>query len=389
MNDGNTTSRFFSPQTIVSGVNALNSVVEEIKKLGGTKVLVVTDPGVVEAGLTTPLLDLIKRADISVDLFDDVNPDPELAKVEACVALIKAGGHNLVIGFGGGSPMDVAKYAAALATHKGPVRDYLGMHMLEHQGLPTITIPTTAGTGSEVSWAAVFHDEIDHVKKAVWSPYVLADTVIVDPSLTVSMPLALTIDTGLDTLVHGLEAFVTKEAFHFTDALALESVSRVGRGIRAVVEDGGNIEARYNMSVASTMAGLTICNAGMGAIHALALLLDGEYGFTHARSLIVLTPQIMEFNLSSNYGKYASIARALGESTDGSGLEEAARRAIDAVLKIAKDLDVSVRLRDYGIKKDNLEEMGKRAFEIGQRLLHMNPRPLNETDAVRIYQNAY
>jgi alcohol dehydrogenase class IV len=389
MNDVNTTSRFFTPQTIVSGINALNSVVEEIKKLRGTKVLVVTDPGVVEAGLTTPLLDLIKREDIGVDLFDDVNPDPELAKVEACVALIKAGGHNLVIGFGGGSPMDVAKYSAALATHKGSVRDYLGMHILEHQGLPTISIPTTAGTGSEVSWAAVFHDELDHVKKAVWSPYVLADTVIVDPVLTVSMPRALTIDTGLDTLVHGLEAFVTKEAFHLTDALALESVSRVGRGIRAVVEDGDNIEARYNMSVASTLAGLCICNAGMGAIHALALLLDGEYGFTHARSMIVLTPSIMEFNLSSNYDKYAFIARALGESTEGSDVEEAARMAISAVLKIANDLDVSVRLRDYGIQKENLEAMGKRAFDIGQRLLHMNPKPLTEADAVRIYQNAY
>jgi alcohol dehydrogenase class IV len=389
MNDGNTTSRFFTPQTIVSGINALNSVAEEIKKLGGTKVLVVTDPGVVEAGLTKPLLDLIKSENIGVDIFDDVNPDPELAKVEACVALIKAGGHNLVIGFGGGSPMDVAKYSAALATHKGSVRDYLGMHILEHEGLPTISIPTTAGTGSEVSWAAVFHDELDHVKKAVWSPYVLADTVIVDPVLTVSMPRALTIDTGLDTLVHGLEAFVTKEAFHLTDALALESVSRVGRGIRAVVEDGGNIEARYNMSVASTLAGLCICNAGMGAIHALALLLDGEYSFTHARSLIVLTPSIMEFNLSSNYEKYASIAKALGESTEGSGVEEAARKAISAVLKIANDLDVSVRLRDYGIEKDNLEAMGKRAFEIGQRLLHMNPKPLTEKAAVRIYQNAY
>lgn len=389
MIDSNTTSCFFSPRTIVSGVDALRSVVEETKKLGGTKVLVVTDPGIAEAGLTTLLLDLMKRANISVDLFDDVNPDPELAKVEACVSLLKAGGHNLVIGFGGGSPMDVAKYSAALATHKGSVRDYLGMHMLEQRGLPAISIPTTAGTGSEVSWAAVFHDEIDHVKKAVWSPYVQADTVIVDPSLTLSMPLALTIDTGLDTLVHGLEAFVTKEAFHLTDALALESVSRVGRGIRAVVEDGGNIEARYNMSVASTLAGLTICNAGMGAIHALALLLDGEYGFTHARSLIVLTPPIMEFNLSSNYGKYASIARALGESTEGSGVEEAARKAINAVIKIANDLDVSLRLRDYGIQKDSLEEMGKRAFEIGQRLLHMNPRPLTEADAVRIYQNAY
>lgn len=385
----NSISRFFSPQTIISGVDALNSVVEEIKKLGGSKILVVTDPGISEAGLAAPLLDLIKGANIAVDLFDDVNPDPELAKVEACVSLLKEGDHDLVVGFGGGSPMDVAKYSAAFAAHSGSVRDYLGMHLLQRRGLPTIMIPTTAGTGAEVTWGAVFHDEIDHVKKAVWSPYVLADTVIVDPSLTVSMPLTLTIDTGLDTLVHGLEAYVTKEAFHLSDALALESISRVGKGIRTVVEEGGNLEARYNMSVAATLAGLTICNAGMGAIHALALLLDGEYGFTHGKSLIVLAPSIMEFNLSANYEKYAQIAKALGEPTEGLGVEEAARKAVGAVIKIASDLGVSVKLRDYDIRKEKLEEMGKRAFEIGQRLLHMNRRPLTEEDSVRIYQNAY
>jgi alcohol dehydrogenase class IV len=261
--------------------------------------------------------------------------------------------------------------------------------MLQRRGLPTIMIPTTAGTGSEVTWAAVFHDEVDHVKKAVWSPFLRADTVIVDPSLTLTMPHELTIDTGIDALVHALEAYVARDATHLTDALAIKAIWLVNKSLRTVVEDGSNLEARYNMSVAAMTAGLAFCNAGLGAIHAMALVLDGEYGFTHGRSLTVLAPAVMNFNLSANPAKYAQIANALGEGTEKLIEEEVGRRAITAVIKLVNDLGVPIRLRDYGIEKDKLEQMGKRAFEIGQRLLPMNPRPMGEDDSVRIYQEAY
>jgi alcohol dehydrogenase class IV len=374
---------------MISGIDALNSVAEEIKKLGGTKVLVVTDLGIVEAGLTSRLLDLLEKANIPTDVFDDVNPDPELAKVEACVSFLKNEGHDLVIGFGGGSPIDVAKYSAALLNHSGAVRDYLGRHLLQRRGLPMITIPTTAGTGSEVTWAAVFHDEMDHVKKAVWSPYVQADTVIVDPALTVSMPRELTIDTGMDALFHCLEACVANDASELTDALAIEAIKLINRGFRAVMEDGDNLEARYHMSLAAMIAGLAFCNAGLGAIHALALILDAEFGFTHGRSLTVMAPSVMAFNLSTRPAKYAQIARALGEQTEGLEEEEAAQKAVRAVLNLANDLGVSTRLRDYDVHEDQIDDMGKRAHKSAQRLLHMNPRPLNEEDSVRIYQDAY
>ena len=379
----------FSPKKIITGIDSVNSVVEEIRKLGGTKILVVTDPGIIEAGLVEPLLDLIRKENVAVDVFDDVNPDPELRKVEACVSYLKDGNHDLVIGFGGGSPIDVAKYSAVFLKHAGEVRDYLGRHMLQRRGLPTILIPTTAGTGSEVTWAAVFHDELDHVKKAVWSPFQVADTVIVDPSLTLTMPHTLTIDTGLDALVHALEAYVARDASHLTDALAVKAIWLVNKSLRTVVKDGNNLEARYDMSVAAMIAGLAFCNAGLGAIHAMGLLLDGEYGFTHGRSLTVLAPAIMNFNLSANPAKYAQIANALGERTEKLEDEEAGRRAITAFTRLVNDLGVPIRLRDYGIEKERLEEMGKRAFEIGKRLLPMNPRPMGEDDSVRIYQDAY
>lgn len=385
----NSVLAFFSPKTIITGIDSVNSVVEEIKKLGGTKILVVTDPGIIDAGLVEPLLDLIRKENIPVDVFDDVNPDPELRKVEACVSYLKDGSHDLVIGFGGGSPIDVAKYSAVFLKHAGEVRDYLGRHMLQRRGLPTILIPTTAGTGSEVTWAAVFHDELDHVKKAVWSPFQQADTVIVDPSLTLTMPHTLTIDTGLDALVHALEAYVARDASHLTDALAIKAIWLVNKSLRTVVEDGNNLEARYNMSVAAMIAGLAFCNAGLGAIHAMGLLLDGEYGFTHGRSLTVLAPAIMNFNLSANPAKYAQIANALGERTEKLEEEEAGRRSITAFTRLVNDLGVPIRLRDYGIEKERLEEMGKRAFEVGKRLLPMNPRPMGEDDSVRIYKDAY
>ena len=232
---------FFSPKTIITGIDSVSAVVEEIKKLGGTKILVVTDPGIIDAGLVAPLLDLIRKGNIPVDVFDDVNPDPELGKVEACVSYLKEGNHDLVIGFGGGSPIDVAKYSAVFVKHAGEVRDYLGRHMLQRRGLPTIMIPTTAGTGSEVTWAAVFHDEVDHVKKAVWSPYQRADTVIIDPAFTLTMPHELTIDTGIDALVHALEAYVARDATHLTDALAIKAIWLVNKSLRTVVEDGSNL----------------------------------------------------------------------------------------------------------------------------------------------------
>ena len=385
----NSVLEFISPKTIITGIDSVNSVVEEIEKLGGTKILVVNDPGIIDSGLVGPLLDLIRNENIPVDVFDDVNPDPELGKVEACVSYLKDGSHDLVIGYGGGSPIDVAKYSAVFVKHAGEVRDYLGRHMLQRRGLPTIMIPTTAGTGSEVTWAAVFHDEVDHVKKAVWSPFLRADTVIVDPSLTLTMPHELTIDTGIDALVHALEAYVARDATHLTDALAIKAIWLVNKSLRTVVEDGSNLEARYNMSVAAMMAGLAFCNAGLGAIHAMALVLDGEYGYTHGRSLTVLAPAIMNFNLSANPAKYAQIANALGERTEKLGEEEAGGRAITAVIKLVNDLGVPIRLRDYGVEIDKLEQMGKRAFEIGQRLLPMNPRPMGEEDSVRIYQDAY
>lgn len=388
MND-QSSFQFFSPKTIIHGIHSLDSVVEEIRKLGGTKVLVVTDSGIREAGLLTRLMDRIQRGKIPVDVFDDVNPDPELRKVESCVSLLKKGGHDLVIGLGGGSPLDVAKYSAAFLFHEGAVRDYLGRHLLKRRGLSSIMIPTTAGTGSEVTWAAVFHDERDHIKKAVWSPFIQADSVIIDPSLTLSMPLELTIDTGMDALIHGFEACVAVGSSPITDALALEAIRLIHRAFRVVTKDRDNLEARYHMSLSAMLSGLAFCNSGLGAIHALALLLDSEYGFTHGRSLAVLTPSIMEFNLSARPDKYAQLALALGEKTGGLKEDEAARKAIESVISLADDLGISLKLRDYGIEKGNLEAMGKRAYEIGRRLLPMNPRSLNEGDSVRIYQEAY
>jgi len=350
---------------------------------------VVTDPGIIQAGLAGSLLDSMRGAGIAGAVFDDVNPDPELGKVEACASALKNGGYDLVVGFGGGSPLDVAKYSSALTAHSGSVRDYLGRELLQQKGLPTILIPTTAGTGSEVTWAAVFHDEADHVKKAVWSPYVQADTVIVDPGLTLSMPLSLTIDTGMDALFHAMEAYVARDASPLTDGLAIEAIRLINKGFRAVVKDGRDLEARSDMAFAATLAGLAFSNAGLGALHALALLLDGEFGFTHGRSLAVLAPHVLEFNLSGNPGKYAQMAAALGESTEGMRELEAARKVVEAISRLASDQGVSLRLRDYGIPSDRLDEMGKRAFEIGQRHLPMNPRPLSREDAVRIYQEAY
>lgn len=379
---------FSVPRRIVFGIGSLKGLPAEVTRLGGAKLLLVTDRGIARAGLLERVLAELKPAGFTGDVFDVVEPDPSLKVVAACVSRLRAGGHALVVGLGGGSPMDVAKYAAALAEHPGSPRDYLGMDLLTAEGVPTLLIPTTAGSGSEVTRAAVFHDETEGVKKAVWSDRLLANVAIVDPSLMLSQPPDLTADAGMDALAHAVEAYVARGASPMTDLLALEAIRLIGRSLLRAFRRPEDLPPRSDMARAAMLAGMACSNAGLGAGHALALLLNTEFGLTHGRSVAVLLPQVVAFNFPSCASRYARIWEALGEPRH-TGEQSIADGLMAGLTRLLRELEIPTSLRQYGLEAGRLREVGERAHRTGQRLLPMNPRAVTAADAVRIYEQAF
>lgn len=382
-------SYFQAPPSITFGYGSIEVLNSEITRLGESKVLIVTDRGIIEAGLIEKITGLLDREKFQYEIYDKVTSDPPIEDVEDCLFVIKEGKFNLIVGVGGGSAIDVAKYSAALTSHEGSPRDYLGVDKLNYRGLPKVIIPTTSGTGSEVTKAVVFTDNNRTTKKACWSPFVMADSVIIDPQMAMTMPPKVTVDTGMDALVHAIEAYVSLRASIYTDMLALNAVELIGRSFRKAYANGSDLQSRMDMCLASAFAGLAFSNAGLGAIHALAYPLDLDFHLTHGRSVAVLLPYVLEFNLMSNYHKYSQLAKALGEKVTAISNDEAARKLIQAVVKLAGACDVSLNLKDYGIKREQVENLGKKAYQIGQRLLLTNPRKLTEEDSVKLYIKAY
>jgi alcohol dehydrogenase class IV len=382
-------SFFQAPPSIVFGYGSIEVLNSEIARLGRSKVLVVTDRGIVEAGLIEKLTGLLDKGKFQYEIYYKVTPDPPVEDVEDCLFVIREGKFDLIIGVGGGSAIDVAKYSAALFNHGGSPRDYFGVDKLNYQGLPKIIIPTTSGTGSEVTKAVVFTDDNRTTKKACWSPFVIADSVIIDPQMTMTMPTTVTVDTGMDALVHAIEAHVSLKASIYTDMFALNAVKLIGKSLRRAYTNGSNLQARMDMCLASAFAGLAFSNAGLGAVHALAYPLDLDFHLTHGRSVAVLLPYILEFNLMSSYHKYSQLAEALEEKVTAISNDKAARKLIQAVVKLAGDCNISLNLRDYGIKREEVENLGRKAYRIGQRLLNTNPRRLTEEDSIKLYIKAY
>jgi len=306
---------FYSPTSVLFGIGAISQLGMEAKRLGATRALIITDKGVVESGLVREGIEALEAEGIKAMIFDEVEPEPPIRVVDECTKRLKSDQFDIVVGFGGGSAIDTAKAASVLITNDRPISAYFGIDLVEKRGLPKIFIPTTAGTGSEVSRVSILTDEKEMVKRAVFSNFLLADVVIVDPLLTLTMPLTLTADTGIDALVHAIEAYVSKKATRFSDLLALEAIHLIGRSISKAYAKGQDIEARSNMAFASLIAGMAFSSGGLGAVHALAYPLGTAFHLPHGRSNAIMLPHVMEFNLIGNAEKFSDIAKALGEKT--------------------------------------------------------------------------
>lgn len=377
------------PKSLYMGPGALSQINRVIETIEPRKILLVSGPTIEKLGLVDRTIQAMGPYGDRVEIFINPKPEPDIAIVEDCAQQALERRADLIVGLGGGSPMDVAKGAAVVATHEEGMRPLLGKNQLRRKGLPLILVPTTAGSGTEATQAVVVEVPEEQTKKSIWDPRTMAEAAIVDPELTLNMPPRLTAETGLDALLHAVEGYTSREANPMARLYASEAMRLISRYLIKAYQEGSNLEAREAMSRAATLAGIGCSNGGLGAIHALALGLDSLAGFTHCRSLAVLAPWVIRFNSLGNESLYADIASILGENVTGLSAGKASLKASEALLRLFEQIDFSPYLKDYGIKRHEVNTLALRAHRVGQRLIHTNIREVSEEQAISLFQEAY
>jgi alcohol dehydrogenase class IV len=377
------------PKIIHMGRGAIKVLGDELTKLSPKKILVVTDSILQKLGVVDQALQSAGSHRDRMEFFFNTKLSPDIYIVENCDKKINEGSFDLVLGIGGGSPLDVAKGASVVAVHEGGIINLLGRNMLKRKGIPTVLIPTTSGTGSEVSQAAVLEVPEEGTKKPILDPKIVAEIAIVDPELAIQMPPALTAETGLDALYHAIEGFTARTTNPVAKIYSIEAVKLISRYLKNAYDNGKDMEAREAMSRAATLAGLGFSNGGLGAIHALALALESFPGISHGKGVTILGPWVMEFNRIGHELIYANIAEALGESVTGLDAQKASRKACEAVTRMAQAMGISPYLEDHGIQRQEIPQLAQKAFTLSQRLMHMNPKDMSKEDVLEIFLKAY
>ena len=384
----NKTHFFYSPNKVVFGLDAIKSVGSEALQLGAKKALIVTDPGVAKTDLLQSVKSSLGSAAIQWIAYDRVEPEPPVRCVKEATDQFLSERCDIIVGFGGGSSLDVAKGVSLLATNGGNLLDLCGIDLVKKKGVPKILVPTTSGTGSEVTRVLVVTDEKSNTKEVVNSIYCLADVAIVDPLLTLTMPPKVTADSGVDALVHAIETYVSANATPFSDLFAEKAIDWIGKYLPIAWAKGSNLEARYFMSLAALYAGAAFASGMLGAVHALAYPIGTEFRLPHGRSNAIMLPHVMKYNLPGNPEKYASIAALMGKRIEGLTAAKEALLAIEAVQELLETLQIPYRLRDYGVSKKDFPKLVEGTMRFA-RLFVPNPRDLTEQDVLSIYEEAY
>lgn len=347
-------------------------------------VFVVTSPPIRSIG--EPLFAALQQRGCSVTLWSNVAQEPSIADFELGLAAARDAKADAVIGLGGGSAMDVAKLIAAFVDGKQSLRESFGIGKLHGRSTQLICLPTTSGTGSEVSPIAILLDEADELKKGVISEYLVPDAAFVDPLLTLSMPPAVTASTGLDALTHCIEAFANRGAHPLVDTWALEGIRLISLHLVQAVTRGDDIAARTAMSQASLYGGLCLGPVNTAAVHALAYPLGGEFHVAHGISNSVLLPHVLEFNLPAAPERYAQVAMAMGIASTGDAVQTA-QLGVQRIANLSKQCHIPTTLREFGIKDTDIDRMAKATMTV-TRLLDKNLRVVTEQDARDIYRRA-
>jgi len=377
---------FRTTPKIIMGPGAVATLGQEAAALGAKKALVVTDAGVIAAGLMDPVAESLKKAGLETALFSDVSPDPRYEIVQTCLAGVTGNKPDVVIGLGGGSPIDIAKCVSIMLTNEGTIFDYMGIELVPRPGAPTIMVPTTAGTGSEVTNIAILSDEQEKLKKGVVSEKLFPRIALLDPELTLNLPPHITAATGMDALIHAIEAYTSINATRFTDMFALQAAELLFKNIRTAFAQGRNLQARGAMMEGSLYAGMAFANAGVTAVHAFAYPIGAEFHIPHGVANTLMLPPVMEFNMLGNMEKFAMLAEVFGEWTEGDTDRVAATRAVEAIRILAEDLNVPRSLSQFGVTDADIPRLAEGVMKV-TRLLANNPRTITKQDAEEIYRS--
>lgn len=359
------------------GVGTLQRLGDELKRFREGPVLIVTDPGVLKAGITEQAVKCSGRDCI---IFSDIEPDPSIDTALTCAKAAREAKASVIVGVGGGSAMDTAKVASIIAHAKQPIAEMFGIELVEEAGLPLILIPTTAGTGSEVTHIAILSDEQEHLKKGIVSAKLFPAIAIVDPELTLGVPKSVTAASGMDAMLHAVEAFTSKNANGVTDTLAKRAMFLIANNLRAAFENGRNIEARSAMLEGAMLAGMAFANAGVTAVHAFAYPIGAEFHIPHGVANSIMMGPILTFNTPGNPKKFAEagIAMGLAASTSAEG-------TIAFMKQLADDIQIPKHLTDFGIRDEHIPGLASGVMKV-TRLLANNPRELTHEDAMRLYR---
>jgi alcohol dehydrogenase class IV len=380
--DYNRTFSYELPTKIEFGVGISERVPERIAECGGARTLLVADPGVLDAGVVDKVTHALENASMPYVLFSDIEPEPEARSIVDGVQLARSEGCDAVVGIGGGSALDSAKAIAVMLENEGHIRDYAGQNLVPNPGVPMIALPTTAGTGSEVTIWSVISEKEEKVKYGVGSPYMTATIAMCDPELTLTLPPHITASTGIDALAHALESYVNKTTQPISEALSIRAMELIARSLRTAVVAGENLQARSDMLLASLSAALAFNPTRLGLAHALVMPIGANYKIPHSVGVAILLPEVMHYNLIGNLEKFVTIARIFGENTEGLSLRDAAELSVKAIRQLSEDVGIPEGLAGYGVEEERLHELAEAGIATGN--VPVNPREPTVEDLVEI-----
>jgi alcohol dehydrogenase class IV len=377
-------SSFKNPTEIVYGFDSIKQLRSILDHQGFKRVLVITDPGIVKAGLLPEVTNQLEG--LSIAVFDEVEPNPSVDTCMKAHTLQRELNRDVLVAIGGGSAIDVAKVVGLLATNGGSVTEYEGIDKFAQPILPLVAIPTTAGTGSEVTIFTVITDLERQYKLTIGGFKLAPRWALVDPVMTRTLPPHITASTGLDALVHAIESYTSRMAYPISMALAREAIRLISGNLRQAVYNGDNMEARDKMLMGSLLAGLAFNNTRLGNCHAMSHPVSAMFGVPHGIANSILIPHIMEFNSLAVPELFKDIAEDMGENTEGHSMMGKAMKAVEAVLKLSQDIQIPTRLSFFNVNKERIPEMAQDAMKSGNILI--NPRKTSLEDLITLYERA-
>ncbi|MFZ0157350.1 L-threonine dehydrogenase [Pseudomonas sp.] len=380
-------STFFIPAVNIMGIDCLDEAMAAIAGYGLRKALIVTDTGLVKAGVAERIAEQLAMRDIDSSIFDGAKANPSIANVEQGLAQLQRERCDCVISLGGGSPHDCAKGIALCATNGGKISDYEGVDRSAKPQLPLIAINTTAGTASEMTRFCIITDEARHVKMAIVDRNVTPLLSVNDPALMAGMPKGLTAATGMDALTHAIEAYVSTAATPITDACAIKAMELISENLRQAVAQGSDLQARENMAYAQFLAGMAFNNASLGYVHAMAHQLGGFYDLPHGVCNAVLLPHVQRFNAKVSAARLRDVARAMGVDVSGMTAQQGSDAAIAAIETLSRDIDIPAGLAELGAKAVDVPVLASNALKDACGLT--NPRPANQEVIEAIFKAAF